>query len=274
MTADQDQADKTKEASEPAGKTARAGTGQRRTRATAKKPSSGGTTKRTRAPKAKAKEGAVPTTRRRAPRKAPPAPVVEEAPEVVPARSLPRLLERFRQDITPALMREFGYSSPLQVPRLAYVVLNMGLGEALLNPRAIESATRDLSLISGQRPVTTRARKSIAGFKLREGMAIGVKVTLRGRRMYQFTDRLISSALPRIRDFRGLSRDAFDGHGNYSVGIREHVIFPEIDYNTIDRIRGLQAVIVTTARTDREGLRLLELMGMPFVRMETEARVA
>jgi large subunit ribosomal protein L5 len=171
-------------------------------------------------------------------------------------------------------MGEFSYGSPMQAPRLRKVILNIGLGEALQNPRAVESATKDLAMIAGQQPVTTRARRSIAGFKLREGMTIGARATLRGRRMYEFVDRFISSALPRIRDFRGLSREAFDGHGNYSIGIREHVIFPEIDYNTIDRMRSLQVVIVTTAETDREGLRLLELMGVPFVRPETEARVA
>jgi large subunit ribosomal protein L5 len=167
------------------------------------------------------------------------------------------------------MMKEFSYTSPMQVPRLSKIVLNIGLGEALDNPRAIESATRDLSLISGQRPVTTRARKSIAAFKVREGMALGLAVSLRGRRMFEFFDRLVSSALPRIRDFRGVSREAFDGRGNYSLGIREQVIFPEIEYNAIDRIRGLQVTIVTTAPTDREGLRLLELLGVPFERPET-----
>jgi large subunit ribosomal protein L5 len=171
-------------------------------------------------------------------------------------------------------MQEFGYNTPMQIPRLTKVVLNIGLGEALQNPRAMESATRDLAAITGQRPVTTRAKKSIAGFKIREGMPIGLSVTLRGRRMYEFMDRLISSALPRIRDFRGISRQAFDGRGNYSLGISEQVIFPEIDYNSIDRIRGLQIVIVTTAPTDREGLRLLESLGMPLARSEDRERVA
>ena len=198
----------------------------------------------------------------------------EQTPTPVEAKPLPRLLQRFRDEIRPALMGEFSYGSPMQAPRLRKVILNIGLGEALQNPRAVESATKDLAMIAGQQPVTTRARRSIAGFKLREGMTIGARATLRGRRMYEFVDRFISSALPRIRDFRGLSREAFDGHGNYSIGIREHVIFPEIDYNTIDRMRSLQVVIVTTAETDREGLRLLELMGVPFVRPETEARVA
>jgi large subunit ribosomal protein L5 len=172
------------------------------------------------------------------------------------------------------MVQEFGYTTPMQVPRLDKIVLNIGLGEALLNARALENAAGDLTLISGQRPVTTRAKKSIAGFKIRQGMAIGQSVTLRGRRMYEFLDRLISSALPRIRDFRGISRSSFDGRGNFALGIREQVIFPEIDYNSIDRIRGLQVVICTTAPTDAEGLRFLELMGMPFVRVEQATRVA
>ena len=184
------------------------------------------------------------------------------------------MLERIRVEIGPTMMREFGYTSPMQIPRLSKVVLNIGLGEALVNAKAMESASGDLALISGQRPVTTRARKSIAGFKIREDMPIGLSVTLRGRRMYEFIDRLISSALPRIRDFQGVSREAFDGRGNYSLGIREQVIFPEIDYNSIDRIRGLQVAIVTTARTDQEGLRLLELLGMPFARSREATMVA
>ena len=171
-------------------------------------------------------------------------------------------------------MQEFSYSSNMQVPNLSKVVVNIGLGEALQNARAMEAATRDVTAITGQRPVTTRAKKSIAGFKIREGMPIGLSVTLRGRRMYEFVDRLISSALPRIRDFQGVPRESFDGRGNYSLGIREQVIFPEIDYNSIDRIRGLQIVICTTARTDHEGLRLLERMGMPFARNRDAARVA
>ena len=186
----------------------------------------------------------------------------------------PRMLEKIRSEISPVMIQDFGYTSAMQVPRLSKVTLNIGLGEALTNARALENATRDLTAIAGQKPVTTRAKKSIAGFKIREGMPIGVSVTLRGRRMYEFVDRLISSSLPRIRDFQGVSRRAFDGRGNYSLGIREQVIFPEIDYNSIDRIRGLQIVIVTTARSDPEGLRLLELMGMPFVRQESRQDAA
>ena len=162
----------------------------------------------------------------------------------------------------------------MQIPRLSKVVLNIGLGEALENSRAMENAQGDLQRISGQRPVITRARKSVAGFKIREGMAIGLSVTLRGRRMYEFMDRLMNSSLPRIRDFQGVSRNSFDGRGNYALGIREQVIFPEVDYNSIDRIRGLQVVVCTTARTDPEGLRMLELLGMPFTRTREAARVA
>ncbi|HAL48629.1 MAG: 50S ribosomal protein L5 [SAR202 cluster bacterium] len=186
-----------------------------------------------------------------------------KAPEPPPP---PRLLQRLREEIGPQMTEEFSYKSPMQIPTLEKVVLNIGLGEALLNARAMEAATGDLTMISGQKPVITRAKKSIAGFKIREGMAIGVSVTLRGRRMYEFMDRLLNSALPRIRDFQGVPRESFDGRGNFSLGIREQVIFPEIDYNSIDRIRGLQVAIVTTARNDQEGFRLLELLGMPFAR--------
>ena len=164
-------------------------------------------------------------------------------------------------------MREFNYSSVMEFPRLDKIVVNVGLGEALTNSRAVENTLRDIAMITGQNPVSTKAKKSIAGFKIREGMTIGVKVTLRRRRMYEFFDRLISSSLPRIRDFRGLSRNSFDGRGNYSMGITEQVIFPEIDYNSIDKMRGMQIVIGTTANSDQEGLRLLELLGMPFVRI-------
>jgi large subunit ribosomal protein L5 len=164
------------------------------------------------------------------------------------------------------MMKEFGYSSPMQIPTLSKIVVNVGLGEALTNARALEAATGDISQITGQRPITNRARKSIANYKLREGMPVGVSVTLRRRRMWEFFDRLVASALPRIRDFRGLSRKSFDGRGNYAIGLREQVIFPEIDYNAVDRLRGLQVVITTTAPNDREGLRLLEMLGVPFAR--------
>lgn len=178
----------------------------------------------------------------------------------------PRLLQKIRDEIGPVMVKEFGYDCVMQIPRLDKVIVNIGLGEALQNARAIESVTADLTRITGQRPVTTKAKKSIAGFKIREGMPIGAMVTIRGRRMYEFVDRLLNASLPRIRDFQGLSRNSFDGRGNYSIGIREHTIFPEIDYNSIDRIRGLQIVIVTSAVNDQEGMRFLELAGMPFIR--------
>jgi large subunit ribosomal protein L5 len=172
----------------------------------------------------------------------------------------------YRNEIIPAMMSEFGYSNTMQVPRLTKITLNIGLGEALTNGRAMEAATRDLTIISGQKPIITRARKSIAAFKLREGNPIGTCVTLRGARMYYFLERLITAALPRIRDFRGLPRRGFDGRGNFSLGIREQIIFPEIDYNQIDRFRGFQVTMTTTARNDAEVARLLELFGMPFIR--------
>lgn len=178
----------------------------------------------------------------------------------------PRLKERYRNEIAPALMREFNYQNVMQVPKVEKVVVNIGLGEALQNARALESASADVAAITGQKPVITRAKRSIANFKVREGNAIGVTVTVRGARMYEFLDRLLNAALPRIRDFHGVSPKAFDGRGNFSLGIREQLIFPEIDYDKVDRIRGMQVNIVTTARTDEEGRRLLELMGMPFAR--------
>lgn len=178
----------------------------------------------------------------------------------------PRLETRYLEEIQAALIREFGYGSSMQAPRPAKVVLNMGLGEALTNARALEAASEQLGVITGQRPVITKARRSVAAFKVREGQSIGCMVTLRGRRMYEFLDRLINVALPRIRDFRGVSRTAFDGQGNFSLGLREQGIFPELAYGSIDRSRGLQVTITTTARNDREGFRLLELMGLPFAR--------
>lgn len=176
-----------------------------------------------------------------------------------------RLQEQYREEIVPTLMKEFGYKNIMQVPRIRKVVINIGLGEALDNPRALEYATNDLRTITGQQPVVTRARKSIANFKLREGRAIGVKVTLRGTRMWAFLDRLINVALPRTRDFRGVP-DKLDGRGNYTLGIREQLLFPEVDYDSIDKIRGMEISINTTAETDEEARRLLELLGMPFQR--------
>jgi len=187
-------------------------------------------------------------------------------------RRVPGLLLRYRTDMKDVLRNRFNYKNVMEVPEVKKVVINVGLGENKVNPRAMENATRDLTMIAGQKPVTTRARRSIAGFKLREGDPIGVAVTLRGRRMYDFLDRLFNAALPRIRDFRGVSRVAFDGRGNYSLGIREQIIFPEIDYNQIDRMRSFQVTMVTSAATDEEGAALLELMGMPFVIEATSVR--
>ena len=193
---------------------------------------------------------------------------VEAPPEETPVEAVrvPRLLDQYRSRVKGALQEEFGYRNVMQIPKIEKVVINVGLGESKTNPRAMENTTRDLTLITGQKPIITRARRSIAGFKLREGDPIGTAVTLRGNRMYEFMDRLVNAALPRIRDFRGVSRSAFDGRGNYSLGIREQVIFPEIDYGQIDRVRSLQVSIITTASTDREAMRLLDLMGMPFTR--------
>jgi large subunit ribosomal protein L5 len=176
----------------------------------------------------------------------------------------PRLKQRFHEEVAPALRKEFNYSSPMAVPTVKKVVLNIGLGEALTNSRALDAAAGDLATITGQKPVVTKAKRSIAQFKVREGQPIGVMVTLRGVRMWEFLDRFISIALPRIRDFQGLSDRGFDGRGNYSVGLREQLVFPEIDYDQIDRVRGLQVSIVTSAETDREGKRLLQLLGMPY----------
>ncbi|WP_041695512.1 50S ribosomal protein L5 [Alicyclobacillus acidocaldarius] len=175
-----------------------------------------------------------------------------------------RLLEKYRTQVVPALMKQFNYKNPLQVPRLEKIVINMGLGEATQNPKVIDAAVEDLRAISGQQPVVTRAKKSIAGFRLRQGMPIGVKVTLRGERMYHFLDKLMNLALPRVRDFRGVSPRSFDGRGNYTLGLREQLIFPEIDYDKIDKVRGLEVVMVTTAKTDEEARALLTELGMPF----------
>jgi large subunit ribosomal protein L5 len=175
-----------------------------------------------------------------------------------------RLRERYRKDIVPALMRDLGYGNALAVPRLEKIVLNMGLGEAVQNPKVLDSAVEELAAISGQKPVVTRAKKAIANFKLREGMPIGAMVTLRGDRMYEFLDRLVNVALPRVRDFKGVPDRAFDGRGNYSLGLREQVIFPEMNLDKIDKIKGLTVVICTTARTDADGKALLRALGVPF----------
>ena len=176
----------------------------------------------------------------------------------------PRLKVRFREEIVPKLMRELELSNPMQVPRLEKVTINMGVGDALKDGRMLEAAVDDLSIIAGQKPVITKARKSIAGFKLREGMSIGAKVTLRGDRMWEFIDRLVSTAIPRIRDFRGLNPRAFDGRGNYTLGLTEQLIFPEIDYDKVVKVRGMDITVVTTARNDDEGRALLVAMGFPF----------
>ena len=175
-----------------------------------------------------------------------------------------RLEEFYKNQVAPALMQKFGYKSTMQIPKLDKIVINLGMGDARENPKAIESAVTDLAQITGQKPIVTKARKSVANFKLREGMNIGCKVTLRSDRMYEFLDRFFNVALPRVRDFRGISANSFDGRGNYSVGIKEQLIFPEIDYDKIDKIRGMDIIMVTTAKTDEEARELLKLMGAPF----------
>ncbi len=189
----------------------------------------------------------------------------DASPDDAPARSgPPRLQVRYHKEIAPALMKEFGYTNPMQVPRLAKITLNMGLGEAISNPKVMDSAVEEMRAIAGQKPVVTKAKKSIATFKLREGQKIGCMVTLRREKMWEFMDRMVSLALPRVRDFKGVSPRAFDGRGNYSLGIKEQIIFPEINYDRIDKIKGLNVSIVTTARTDEEGRALLKHLGMPF----------
>ena len=178
--------------------------------------------------------------------------------------TLARLRQHYRDEVVPQMMRDFGYTNVMQVPMLKKVVINIGLGEAIQNAKAIDAAVNDVQLITGQKPVVTKARRSIAAFKLREGMPIGVKVTLRGDRMYEFYDRLVSIALPRIRDFRGVSSNSFDGRGNFTLGMTEQISFPEIDYDKVDKLRGLEVCLVTSANTDEEGRRLLSLLGMPF----------
>jgi large subunit ribosomal protein L5 len=179
---------------------------------------------------------------------------------------VPRLKDSYRKEVVPALMKEFGYRNVMEVPRLEKIVVNVGVGEALQNAKALDHTVQDITIITGQRPIVTRAKKSIASFKVREGATVGVKVTLRGARMYDFLDRLCNVALPRRRDFRGVSSDSFDGRGNYTLGLREQLVWPEIDYDSIDKVRGMEISIVTTAETDEEGRRLLQLLGMPFAR--------
>lgn len=177
-----------------------------------------------------------------------------------------RMQEMYKAKVAPALMEKYSYKSTMQIPKLEKIVVNIGLGDAKDNPKVIEAAMGDLAAITGQKPVVTKARKSVANFKLREGMSIGCKVTLRGEKMYEFLDRLFNVALPRVRDFRGINPNSFDGRGNYSLGVKEQLIFPEIDYDKIDKIRGMDIIVVTTAQTDEEARELLSLMGAPFVR--------
>ena len=175
-----------------------------------------------------------------------------------------RLKEKFSNEVAQAMMQKFGYRNVMEIPKVEKVVINMGVGEAVGNPKVLDAAVNDMTIIAGQKPVVTRAKKSIAAFKIREGMPIGAKVTMRGERMYQFLDKLFNISLPRVRDFRGVSPKAFDGRGNYTLGIKEQLIFPEIEYDKIDKIRGMDIIIVTTAKTDEEARELLKLMGMPF----------
>lgn len=177
-----------------------------------------------------------------------------------------RLKERYLNEITPALMQKFNYTTVMQVPKVEKVVINMGMGEAVSNSKVLDTAVAEMQLIAGQKPVITRAKKSIAGFKLREGMPIGVKVTLRGERMYHFLDKLFNVTLPRVRDFQGISKKAFDGRGNYTLGLKEQLIFPEIEYDKVDKVRGMDIVVVTTAKTDEESRELLTQLGMPFAK--------
>lgn len=177
---------------------------------------------------------------------------------------LPRLKEKYLSEVRPALMKKFGYKNPMQVPKVDKVVINMGVGDATQNSKLLDAAVNDLTVIAGQRPVITRARRSIAAFKVRAGVPIGCKVTIRGDRMYEFLDRLINVALPRVRDFRGVSADSFDGRGNYNLGLREQLIFPEIDYDKVEKVRGMDICVTTTAKTDEEARELLKLLGVPF----------
>lgn len=225
-------------------------------------------TKAKAAPKKSAAKSRAAKAKAAAPEKA--AEATNGAQAAAPAY-VPRLAARYREEIVPALCSEFSLSSIMQAPRVQKVVVNIGLGEALTNAKALEAAQRDLSTITGQQPVTTKAKKSVAAFKIREGMTIGMMVTMRGARMYEFLDRLINVALPRIRDFRGAPNHGFDGRGNYSIGFREQTVFPEIDYNSIDRLRGFQITIVTSAPNDEQGKSLLKHLGFAFARETEEA---
>ena len=242
-------------------KTARSRAASTATKAAAAKPA---TAKPARAKRATAKSAAA-----EAPTEAPAA---EKAPAGGKARTnggyrkpeYAGLRQRYHDEVVPAMQREFTYANPMQIPRVEKIVVNIGLGEAIANAKALDAAVGDLTTITGQKPIVTRAKRSIAQFRLRTGMPIGAKVTLRGQRMYDFLERTLALALPRIRDFRGIPTRSFDGRGNFSLGLREQLVYPEIDYDKIDRLRGLEISIVTTAKTDEEGRKLLELLGMPF----------
>lgn len=177
-----------------------------------------------------------------------------------------RLKDKYKNEVVPAMMEKFGYKNVMEIPKLEKVVINMGIGDAKDNPKGLELAVQELTKISGQKPVVTKAKKSVSNFKVREGMSIGAKVTLRGEKMYEFVDRLINIALPRVRDFRGVSAKAFDGRGNYALGVKDQLIFPEIEYDKVEKVRGMDIIFVTTAKTDEESRELLKLMGMPFVK--------
>jgi large subunit ribosomal protein L5 len=221
------------------------------------------------APKGPAAKAPAKGPAARAPRRQGPAATATAEPagrglQAVAPPAVSGLRRRYLDEVAPALRREFGYANPMQTPRLEKVVVNIGLGEAIQNAKALDAAVGDLTRITGQKPIVTKAKRSIAQFRLRTGMPIGAKVTLRGQRMYDFLERTMRLALPRIRDFRGISRNSFDGRGNFSLGLREQLVYPEIDYDKIDRLRGMEISIVTTAKTDEEGLKLLQLLGMPF----------
>lgn len=215
-------------------------------------------TKKTAAAKASAKKAAAPKAKTAKKETAP------KAAKAAPSKEINRLQAKYKNEVVPALVKEFGYSTIMQAPKFEKIVINVGVGDATQNAKALDDALAELTTISGQHPVSTHAKKSIATFKLRKGQAIGCKVTLRGQRMYEFFDKLVSISLPRVRDFRGVSKNAFDGHGNYTLGVKEQLIFPEIDYDKVSKIRGMDIVIVTTAHSDKEAYELLALMGMPF----------
>lgn len=255
-----------KPAAEPAPKAAKASVSEAKPAAQAAEPKA---PKAAEAKPAKAEKTAEPAPKAAAKAAAPKAakPAAKEAAKPAPAGKYEnRLIKKYKTEIVPALMKQFGYTSVMQVPKFEKIVMNVGVGDASQNAKALEDSVNEVAAITGQHPVSTKAKKSIASFKVRQGQAIGCKVTLRGLRMYEFYDKLVSIALPRVRDFRGVSKNAFDGHGNYTLGIKEQLIFPEIDYDKVGKIRGMDIVIVTTARNDEEAYALLQLMGMPFRR--------